>query len=132
MSNIPRWNDVRADFGDTGRMFSAAQQGLSNAGTVFGQLRASILAEEQKVIDNAFREKQLNENIRQFGLTNALEQDKFGETKRRNLVLEEDADLDRTQRFDIASMQNRTAMAGIAAQNRGTALREKMYNVQVR
>ena len=130
MSNIPRWNDVRADFGDTGRMFSAAQQGLSNAGTVFGQLRASILAEEQKGIDNAFREKQLNENIRQFGLTNALEQDKFGETKRRNLVLEEDADLDRTQRFDIASMQNRTAMAGVAAQNRGTALREKMYNDQ--
>ena len=58
MSNIPRWNDVRADFGDTGRMFSAAQQGLSNAGTVFGQLRASILAEEQKNVDNAFREKQ--------------------------------------------------------------------------
>ena len=128
MSNIPRWNDVRADFGDTGRMFSAAQQGLSNAGTVFGQLRASILAEEQKGIDNAFREKQLSENIRQFGLTNALEQDKFGETKRRNLVLEEDADLDRTQRFDIASMQNRTAMAGVAAQNRSTSLREKMYN----
>ena len=130
MSNIPRWNDVRADFGDTGRMFSAAQQGLSNAGTVFGQLRASVLAEEQKGIDNAFREKQLNENIRQFGLTNALERDKFGETQRRNLVLEEDADLDRTQRFDIASMQNKTAMAGVAAQNRGTALREKMYGDQ--
>ena len=130
MSNIPRWNDVRADFGDTGRMFSAAQQGLSNAGTVFGQLRASVLAEEQKGIDNAFREKQLSENIRQFGLTNALERDKFGETQRRNLVLEEDADLDRTQRFDIASMQNKTAMAGVAAQNRGTALREKMYGDQ--
>lgn len=130
MSNIPRWNDVRADFGDTGRMFSAAQQGLSNAGTVFGQLRASILAEEQKGIDNAFREKQLSENIRQFGLTNTLEQDKFGETKRRNLVLEKDADLDRTQRFDIANMQNKTAMAGISAQNRGTALREKMYGDQ--
>lgn len=130
MSNIPIWNDVRADFGDTGRMFSAAQQGLSNAGTVFGQLRASVLAEEQKGIDNAFREKQLSENIRQFGLTNALERDKFGETQRRNLVLEEDADLDRTQRFDIASMQNKTAMAGVSAQNRGTALREKMYGDQ--
>ena len=130
MSNIPRWNDVRADFGDTGRMFSAAQQGISNAGTVFGQLRASVLAEEQKGVDNAFREKQLSENIRQFGLTSALERDKFGETQRRNLVLEEDADLDRTQRFDIASMQNKTAMAGVAAQNRGTALREKMYGDQ--
>ena len=130
MSNIPGWNDVKADFGDANEMFYVAQQGLSNAGTVFGQLRASILAEEQKVIDNAFREKQLNENIRQFGLTNALEQDKFKETKRSNLILEEDADLDRTQRFDIASMQNRAAMAGVAAQNRDTTLREKMYRDQ--
>lgn len=127
-SNIQGWNDVQADFRGSNQAFDIAQQGLSNAGTVFGQLRASILAEEQKRIDNAFREKQLNENIRQFGLTNALERDKFGETQRRNLVLEEDADLDRTQRFDIANMQNRTAMAGVAAQNRGTALREKMYN----
>ena len=130
MSNIPGWNDVRADFGDADRMFFAAQQGLSNAGTVFGQLRASILAEEQQGIDNAFREKQLSENIRQFGLINALEQDKFKETKRSNLILEEDADLDRTQRFDIASMQNRAAMADVAAQNRSTALREKMYSDQ--
>ena len=116
MSNIPRWNDVRADFGDTGRMFSAAQQGLSNAGTVFGQLRASILAEEQKGIDNAFREKQLSENIRQFGLTNALEQDKFGETKRRNLILEEDTDLDREQRAKEAMLQHNASMAGIGVQ----------------
>ena len=127
-SNIERWNDVRADFRDSNQAFGIAQQGISNAGTVFGQLRASILAEEQKSVDNAFREKQLGENIRQFGLTNALEKDKFGETQRRNLVLEEDADLDRTQQFDIANMQNRTAMAGVAAQNRGTSLREKMYN----
>ena len=38
--------------------------------------------------------------------------------------------LDRTQRFDIASMQNRAAMAGVAAQNRDTTLREKMYRDQ--
>ena len=60
MSNIPGWNDVKPDFGDANEMFYVAQQGLSNAGTVFGQLRASILAEEQKRIDNAFREKQLS------------------------------------------------------------------------
>ncbi len=129
-SNIQRWNDVRADFRDSNQTFGIAQQGISNAGTVFGQLRASILAEEQKSVDNAFREKQLSENIRQFGLTNALEKDKFGEAQRRNLVLEEDADLDRTQRFDIASMQNKTAMAGVSAQNRGISLKEKMYNDQ--
>ena len=71
MSNILRWNDVRADFGDTGRMFSAAQQGLSNAGTVFGQLRASILEEEQRRVDNAYKEKAFNEGVRQFGITSA-------------------------------------------------------------
>ena len=127
-SNIQRWDDVRADFRDSNQTFGIAQQGLSNAGTIFGQLRASILAEEQKNVDNAFREKQLSENIRQFGLTNALEQDKFDETRRRNRVLEEDADLDRTQRFDIANMQDKTARAGVAAQNRSTSLREKTYN----
>ncbi len=129
-SNIQRWDDVRADFRDSNQMFGIAQQGISNAGTVFGQLRASILAEEQKSVDNAFREKQLSENIRQFGLTNALEKGKFGEAQRRNRVLEEDADLDRTQRFDIASMQNKTAMAGVSAQNRDISLKEKMYNDQ--
>ena len=71
MSNIPRWNDVRADFGDTGRMFYAAQQGLSNVGTIFGQLRASILEEEQRRIDNALKEKAFNEGVRQFGITSA-------------------------------------------------------------
>ena len=43
-------------------------------------------------------------------------------------MLEEDADLDRTQRFDIANMQDKTARAGVSAQNRSTSLREKMYN----
>ena len=71
MSNIPRWNDVRADFGDTGRTLSAVQQGLSNAGTIFGQLRASILEEEQRRVDNALKEKAFNEGVRQFGITSA-------------------------------------------------------------
>jgi hypothetical protein len=129
-SNIQRWDDVRADFRDSNQMFGIAQQGISNAGTVFGQLRASILAEEQKAIDNAYKEKAFNENVRQFGLTSALEKDKFGETKRSNIVKEKDSDLDRTQQFDIANMQNRAAMAGVTAQNRSTALREKEYNDQ--
>ena len=125
-----RWNSVNADFNDVNGAMGNSIRGISQAGTVFGDLRKSILDAEQRAVDNAFREKQLSENIRQFGLTNALERDKFGETQRRSLVLEEDADLDRTQRFDIASMQNKTAMAGVAAQNHGTALREKMYGDQ--
>ena len=114
MSNIPRWNDVRADFGDTGRMFSAAQQGLSNAGTVFGQLRASILAEEQRAVDNAFREKQLNENIRQFEVGANLNERRFGlETDKFEHEQEQDtiknAQWDKTHGLDRTKELNRMA-----------------------
>lgn len=72
------WRDVRADFGGANQALGQAQAGMSQAGTVFGQLRKDILDAEQRSVDNAFREKQLNEQIRQFGVTSGLEQDKFG------------------------------------------------------
>ena len=70
-SNIQGWNSVKADFSDASRTLYTAQQGLSNAGTIFGQLRASILEEEQRRIDNALKEKAFNEGVRQFGITSA-------------------------------------------------------------
>ena len=70
-SNIQGWNSVKADFSDASRTLYTAQQGLSNAGTIFGQLRASILEEEQRRIDNALKEKTFNEGVRQFGITSA-------------------------------------------------------------
>lgn len=62
----------------TGAM-SGASQSFSHAGTIFGELRKSILDEEQRAIDNAFKEKQFAENIRQFDTRLGWEQDKFSQ-----------------------------------------------------
>lgn len=74
-----QWNDIRANFNDVNSAMANAQGGISQAGTVFGELRKTILEEEQKAIENAYREKTFNENVRQFGLQYALDQDKLAE-----------------------------------------------------
>ena len=61
----------------TGAM-AGASQSFSHAGTVFGELRKSILDEEQRAIENAYREKVFNENVRQFDERMDLDWDKFG------------------------------------------------------
>ena len=78
MSNL-NWNQIRADFHDANQSMSNSIGALSQAGTVFGQLRKSILDEEQRAVDNAYREKKFNEDVRQFGLKYALDQDKLRE-----------------------------------------------------
>ena len=79
MSNL-NWNQIRADFHDANQSMATGAGALSHAGTVFGELRKSILDEEQRAIDNAYREKKFNEDVRQFGLKYALEQDQLRET----------------------------------------------------
>lgn len=59
-------------------LYSASSKGFSDAGTVFGKLRESILNEEQREWDRQFKEAQQNEAIRQFNLNYSLNQDKFG------------------------------------------------------
>ena len=74
-----QWNDVKADFNDANSAMGNAQQGLSQAGTVFGELRKAILEEEQKAIENEYRQKIFDENVRQFGLQYGLDQDRLAE-----------------------------------------------------
>ncbi len=62
----------------TGAM-AGASQSFSHAGTVFGELRKSILDEEQRAIENAFKEKQMAEQIRQFNEQLGWDKDKFGQ-----------------------------------------------------
>lgn len=81
-----QWNNVKADFNDTNSAMNNAQQGLSQAGTVFGELRKAILEEEQKAIENNYRQKIFDENIRQFGLQYELDQDKLAEQSRASLA----------------------------------------------
>ena len=79
-----RWNSVNANFNDVNSAMGNCLSGLSQAGTIFGDLRKSILDEEQRAIDNAYREKAFDENVRQFGLNYALDEDKLFETGRHN------------------------------------------------
>ena len=74
-----QWNDVKANFNDANSAMGNAQQGLSQAGTVFGELRKAILEEEQKAIENEYRQKIFDENVRQFGLQYGLDQDRLAE-----------------------------------------------------
>lgn len=78
------WDQIGADFGSSNSLMKGAVEAYSRAGTVFGELRKSILDEEQKAIDNAYREKVFNENVNQFGVNYALEQDRLAENIRSN------------------------------------------------
>lgn len=68
-----RWNSINANFNDANSAMGNSLAGISQAGTVFGDVRKTILAQEQNAIDNAYREQALNEQMRQFGLSHKLE-----------------------------------------------------------
>ena len=68
-----RWNSINANFNDANSAMGNSLTGISQAGTIFGDVRKTILAQEQNAIDNAYREQALNEQIRQFGLSHELE-----------------------------------------------------------
>lgn len=68
-----RWNSINANFNDVNSAMGNSLTGISQAGTIFGDVRKTILAQEQNAIDNAYREQALNEQMRQFGLSHKLE-----------------------------------------------------------
>ena len=68
-----RWNSINTNFNDANSAMGNSLTGISQAGTIFGDVRKTILAQEQNAIDNAYREQALNEQIRQFGLSHELE-----------------------------------------------------------
>ena len=78
------WNSVQANFNDANSAMNNSANNISQAGTIFGQIRKSILEEEQKAIDNEYKERTLAENARQFNLTNSLGSDKLLEENRSN------------------------------------------------
>ena len=71
----------------TGAM-SGASESFSRAGTVFGELRKSILDEEQRKIENDYKNRVMEENIRQFDQNLLLHRDQLGETSRHNRASE--------------------------------------------
>lgn len=84
-----QWKDVNANFNDTNSAMANAREGLSKAGTVFGEIRKSILDEEQRAIENAHRQKVFDESVRQFGLQHALNRDKFAEEQLQHKITNE-------------------------------------------
>lgn len=84
-----QWNDVRVSFNDPNSAMSNAQSSISKVGTVFGELKKTILDEEQKAIENAYKQRIFDENVRQFGLQHALNQDKFAEEQLQNKLTNE-------------------------------------------
>ena len=116
MANNPQWRDVGVGNLD-GRGMQAASQSLSAAGDVFTKIAGQLQARDQAKADLALRQAAFDEQARQFGITSGLDRDKFTESIRQFDVGDENTDLDRAQRLDIANMQNRAAMAGVGATN---------------
>ena len=83
-----KWDSINANFGDVNAAMGNSLTGISQAGTIFGELRKSILDEEQRAIDTAFRERAFQQNVDQFGITTALEKGKMSESSRHNLATE--------------------------------------------
>lgn len=103
MASNLNWNPVSVNFNDASSFMRNAGDSISKAGTVFGELRKSILDEEQRRIENEFNQKKLEENIRQFEANLGLQRDQLTETGRHNKVSEE---LDRS-RNDIVAQHYR-------------------------
>ena len=91
-----QWNQVKSDFSGSSSSMKNAMTGISQAGTVFDKMHQTILDEEQRAIENAYKESQLQldkdklaEDVRQFSITNQLNLDKLAEEQRANKALEQ-------------------------------------------
>ena len=105
------WNSVQANFNDANSAMNNSTNNISQAGTIFGQIRKSILEEEQKAIDNEYKERTLAENARQFNLTNDLGRDKLLEENRSNRTNEglKERELVETSKYRQAELGLRSA-----------------------
>ena len=105
------WNSVQVNFNDANSAMNNSANNISQAGTIFGQIRKSILEEEQKAIDNEYKERTLAENARQFNLTNDLGRDKLLEENRSNRTNEgfKERELVETSKYRQAELGLRSA-----------------------
>ena len=105
------WNSVQANFNDANSAMNNSANNISQAGTIFGQIRKSILEEEQKAIDNEYKERTLAENARQFNLTDRLGRDKLLEENRSHIANEglKERELVETSKYRQAELGLRSA-----------------------
>ena len=76
-----QWNQVKPDFSGSSSSMRNAITGISQAGTVFDKMRQTMLDEEQRAADNAYKDAQLAQAQNQFELS-------LAETNRANLARE--------------------------------------------
>lgn len=128
MANLD-WNPIGVNFSGVNTAMGNAQASISQAGTVFGNLRKSILDEEQKAIDSAFRERAFNENVAQFGLTQAIEKDKMLEASRHNLATEQSTlrGQDLTYQAQMADVKLQQEKLGVLQQEQKRMEDERNY-----
>ena len=120
------WNSVQANFNDANSAMHNSANNISQAGTIFGQIRKNILEEEQKAIDNEYKERTLAENARQFNLTDRLGRDKLSEENRSNRVNEglKERDFIETSKYRQAELGLRGASLA-EERNRNRILNEE-------
>ena len=111
MRNGLDWNSVQANFNDANSAMNNSTNNISQAGTIFGQIRKNILEEEQKAIDNEYKERTLAESARQFNLTDSLGRDKLLEENRSNRTNEglKERELVETSKYRQAELGLRSA-----------------------
>lgn len=117
-----RWNSVNANFNDVNGAMGNSIRGISQAGTVFGDLRKSILDEEQRAVDNAFREKQFDEQVSQFAATHGLNENKLREQIRHNQESERLTGDGQKVQMRGQDLSHKAAMAGVGVQRDRLAL----------
>lgn len=81
MASNLNWNPVSVNFSDASALMRNAGDSISKAGTVFGELRKSILDEEQRAIENAYKEKVFEEGMRQFNERIGFDKSKWEDEK---------------------------------------------------
>lgn len=79
---MPEWRSVSADFRDANSAMSNAQRGFSDAGTIFSRINEQLYQNEKLALDEAYRQRTLDEDIRQFEKTHGLNERKLDEEVR--------------------------------------------------
>ena len=117
-----RWDSVNANFNDVNGAMDNSIRVISQAGTVFGDLRKSILDEEQRAVDNAFREKQFDEQVSQFAATHGLNENELREQIRHNQESERLTGEGQKVQMRGQDLSHKAAMAGVGVQRDSLAL----------
>lgn len=121
---MPDWRSVNVNFNDSNTAMRNAQAGFTNTADVFSNINREIMQREKQALDEAYRQKALDENIRQFEATHALNRDKFNENVRQFGIT---SDQDQ-QRIDETIRHNRASEANAGA---SVALARAKYNQEL-